>query len=358
MSMVEELIKPKINAESLAEKSLSGQILLRSEAREILHWPDADILTLLAAAFRVRQAHFGRKVKLNYLVNIQSGVCPENCGYCSQSVHADVPVEKYKMLTPEEVIACAERAIANKASRVCMVASMRGPNEKDVLAVTEAVRQVKTKYPHLEICASLGLLQENQAERLGAAGVKAYNHNLNTSEKFYGEICQTHDFDDRVDTVSKAKEGGLSSCSGVLLGMGETEEDILDVAYKLRALQVDSIPVNFLIPFKGTKAIADHLTPNYCLKVLAMFRLLCPDQELRVAGGRELHLRTLQPMTLYMANSIFVGDYLTTEGQAPSMDINMIRDLGFEILGQENALVENDLGDEVSLTSREIRLRK
>jgi biotin synthase len=352
---------PACNAEDLAEKSLAGLELTQEEALAVLDWPEEDVLTLLSAVYRVRRAHFGKKVRLNYLVNIQSGICPEDCNYCSQSRVSDVPVEKYKLLSPEEVEAAAERAVARKAARLCMVASMRGPSDKDVAAVAQAVRRVKERFPQLELCACLGMLKEGQASALGEAGVDAYNHNLNTSEKHYGEICSTHGFSDRLDTVRKARTEGLSSCSGALFGMGETRDDVLEVAYRLRELGVDSIPINFLIPFKGTPlGRKEELTPVYCLKILCLFRLLNPRAELRIAGGRELHLRSLQSMGLYAANSIFVGDYLTSEGQAPSLDLEMIRDLGFEVVGEASGDLAPApaLADRVSLTTRETRLAK
>lgn len=348
------------NALDLAGKSLAGEELTREEALAVLDWPDEDILSLMQAAYKVRHAAFGKKVRLNYLVNIQSGICPEDCGYCSQSAVADVPVDKYKLMTPEEVVAAAEKAVANKAARLCMVASMRGPSDRDVKGVADAVRQVKERFPQLELCACLGLLKDGQADTLNEAGVDAYNHNLNTSERHYGEICSTHGFSDRLDTVRKVREAGISSCSGALFGMGETREDVLDVAFRLRELGVDSIPVNFLIPFKGTaQGHREELTPVYCLKILALFRLANPFAEIRIAGGRELHLRSLQALGLYAANSIFVGDYLTTEGQAGSLDREMIRDLGFEVVGEaptgDPAL---PLVDRVTLTSRKVREAK
>ncbi len=352
-----------LNANDLAEKSMAGEELSREEALAVLEWPDEEILVLMHAAYKVRHAAFGKKVRLNYLVNIQSGICQEDCGYCSQSSISDVPVEKYKLMTPEEVEAAAEKAVANKAARLCMVASMRGPSDKDVAGVAAAIRRVKERFPQLELCACLGLLKDGQADTLNEAGVDAYNHNLNTSERHYGEICSTHGFSDRLDTVRKVREAGISSCSGALFGMGETREDILDVAFRLRELGVDSIPVNFLIPFKGTpEGHREELTPVYCLKILALFRLVNPFSEIRIAGGRELHLRSLQPLGLYAANSIFVGDYLTTEGQAGSLDREMIRDMGFEIVGEnaEDAAhgAAVPLVDRVTLTSRKVRQAK
>jgi len=341
-----------MNAHDLAEKSLRGEALTREESRAVLSWPDGDILSLLSEVFRVRQAHFGKTVKLNFLANIKSGLCPEDCNYCSQSKISDAPIEKYRLMTAEQVIQEAEKAVRNKASRLCLVASGRGPSDKDVDAVAKAVRHVKETYPQLEVCACLGLLKEGQAGRLKDAGVDAYNHNLNTSERYYGDICETHTYADRVDTVEKAAAGGLSSCSGALFGMGETQEDILDVAYRLRALDADSVPINFLIPIKGTPmAKVEQLTPLACLKILCLFRLLCPKAELRMAGGREVQLRSLQVMGLYAANSLFVGDYLTTTGQAASADLEMVRDLGFEILGDNAALPPAVVAERVTLLS-------
>jgi biotin synthase len=348
-----------IQPDALAEKSLRGEALSREEARAVLHWAEDDLLSLVQAAFRVRRAAFGKKVKLNYLVNLQSGLCPEDCTYCSQSKVSEAPIEKYRLMSPDEVVAAAERAIANKARRVCMVASMRGPSDRDVASVSAAVERLKAEHPEVEVCACLGLLKDGQAEKLKDAGVHAYNHNLNTSERHYASICHTHTFADRVDTVEKAKAGGLSACSGALFGMGETEDDVLDVAYRLRDLGVDSVPVNFLIPIKGTPLSGtNEMTPQRCLKILCLFRFLHPATEIRIAGGRELHLRSLQPLGLYVANSLFVGDYLTTEGQAPSADIQMIRDMGFEILGEDAAAPAPDVAGQVTFTSRELRSSK
>jgi biotin synthase len=348
------------NATDLADKSLAGEELSREEALAVLQWPDEEILTLLSSVYKVRRAYFGKQVRLNFLVNIQSGLCAEDCGYCSQSQVSDAPVEKYKLMTPEEIESAAEKAVANKAARLCMVASMRGPSDKDVGAVAEAIRKVRTRFPQLELCACLGLLKDGQATTLNDAGVTAYNHNLNTSERHYGEICSTHGFSDRLDTVRKVREAGISSCSGALFGMGETREDVIDVAFRLRELAVDSIPVNFLIPFKGTPlGHHEELTPNYCLKILCLFRLVNPAAEIRIAGGRELHLRALQPLGLFAANSLFVGDYLTSEGQAASLDLEMIRDMGFSVVGEQLAEVEApSLAERVSISTRQVRQAK
>lgn len=325
----------------LADTALAGRAIAPEEARAVLAAPDAELLPLLAAAARVRRAHFGLTVKLNFLLNVKSGLCAEDCHYCSQSALSTADVAKYPILPVPEVLAAADRAVRAKAARFCMVASGRGPTDRELDALVEGVRAVRAAHPDLEVCACLGLLRDGQAERLREAGVFAYNHNLNTSERFYREICSTHTFEDRVATIGRAKAAGLSPCCGALFGMGEEPDDVIVLAYRLRELGVDSIPINFLIPIGGTPLAArPPLGPRECLKILCLFRLLNPTAEIRIAGGREVQLRWLQPLGLYVANSIFVGDYLTTKGQLPEADFAMIRDLGFTILGHEAAEAE------------------
>jgi biotin synthase len=197
--------------------------------------------------------------------------------------------------------------------------------------VTAAVRRIKEELP-MKVCACLGLLTEEQALELRAAGVDRYNHNLNTSSDHYGRITTTHTYEDRVTTIEAVKRAGISPCSGCIVGMGESREQVVDVAFALRELDADSIPVNFLHAIPGTPLEGrSELDPGYCLRVLALFRFVCPTKEIRVSGGREVNLRSLQPLSLYPANAIFVGDYLTTPGQVAEADYRMIEDLGFEI---------------------------
>ena len=318
----------------LVEASLDGRDPGRDELAWLLQAPDERTLEIVSAVSRVRFAAFGRRVKLNLLLNIKSGLCPEDCHYCSQARDSTAPIASYRMVGEDTFCAAATRARELGATRLCLVASGRGPTAREIAQVARGVEAVKEADAALEICACLGLLDEGQAERLGEAGVYAYNHNLNTSEAFYGEICDTHTFADRQETVERAKSGGLSPCSGALFGMGETDADVLDAGYALRALDPDSVPINFLIPIEGTPlAGLNQLTPQRCLRILAVFRLLFPRAEVRIAGGREVHLRSLQPLGLYLANSIFIGDYLTTKGQAAEADLAMIADAGFEIEG-------------------------
>ncbi|MBR8659745.1 biotin synthase BioB [Brevibacillus sp. NL20B1] len=320
-----------VNWEDYAEKALAGEGLTREEALSVLRADDDDILPLMHAAFRVRKRYYGKKVKLNMIINAKSGLCPEDCGYCSQSIVSSAPIQKYTLLDKETLLAGAREALNRMAGTYCIVASGRGPTDKELEQVIEAVREIRATMP-LKICACLGLLSEEQAARLAEAGVHRYNHNLNTSRANYSNITSTHTYDQRVETVETVKQSGMSPCSGVIIGMGESDEEVVEMAYALRELDADSIPVNFLNAIPGTPLEGYGRTPALrALKVLALFRFVCPTKEIRVAGGREVNLRTLQPLALYAANSIFVGDYLTTPGQEVATDHQMIEDLGFEI---------------------------
>jgi len=328
------------NFSDLAAKQLDGGILTREEALAILHSTDEQLLDVVSAAARLRRAHFANTVKVNYLVNLKSGLCPEDCTYCSQRLGSAAQILKYTWLKPEEAAEQAATGIRAGAARVCLVASGKGPTDRDVDRVASMVEGLKDEHPQVEVCACLGILKDGQADRLKSAGVDAYNHNLNTSESNYGDICTTHEYADRVRTVEHAKGAGLSPCSGLIVGMGESDEELIDAVFALRDLDADSIPVNFLMPFEGTPLEGTWLlTPAHCLRILALVRFACPDTELRMAGGREMHLRSLQPLALQVANSLFLGDYLTSEGQAAKADLEMIADNGFVVLGADGAAV-------------------
>ncbi|MCP4435591.1 MAG: biotin synthase BioB [Actinomycetia bacterium] len=315
------------------ERGRAGEPLDRDDALAVLGLSDADTIAAVTSAGRLRREAFGNLVKLNFLVNVKSGLCPEDCNYCSQRRGSEAGILTYDNVGADVVADAAERAVHAGAARVCLVSSGRGPSERDLEHISESVMAVHDAHPDLEVCACLGLLTEGQAERLVESGVYAYNHNLNTSESHYDDICSTHTFDDRIDTVERARDAGLSPCSGALFGMGETDDDIVEVAFALRALEPDSVPINFLIPIDGTPLAGKwELTPQRCLRILALYRYMFPDTEIRIAGGREVHLRSVQGLGLELANSIFVGDYLTTEGQAANADLDLLADWGFEPL--------------------------
>lgn len=327
------------NWKELALEVLNGKELSRQEAMEIITAPDKELLELLNGAYMIRHHYFGNKVKLNKIINAKSGMCPENCGYCSQSSISNAPIEKYHMVDKEAIVAGAKQAYDNRVGTYCIVASGRGPSDKEIDTVVEAVKEIKQEYP-LTLCACLGILKPEQAARLKEAGVDRYNHNINTSANHHEKITTSHTYADRVNTVMMAKEAGISPCSGVIIGMRETQQDVVDMAFSLKALDADSIPVNFLNAIDGTPLEkTDELEPRYCLKVLALMRYVNPSKEIRISGGREVNLRSLQPLGLYPANSLFLGDYLTTEGQDSSADYQMLKDLGFEIDLKEKASV-------------------
>jgi biotin synthase len=327
----------------LASKVLEGSAVTKAQALAILESPDDELLGLVDAAFEIRKKHFGKTVQLYFLMNAKSGLCPEDCHYCSQSKISDAPIPKYNILSRDKLLEGAKLAAERQSKTYCIVISGRAPNEREMQAVEKIVPEIKQKYG-LNICACLGLLNESQAQRLADAGVDKVNHNLNTSQEYYKEICTTHTFEDRVETLKNVRKAGLQLCSGGIIGMGESRQDIVDMAFSLKELSVESIPLNFLHAIDGTPLEQqEYLSPRDCLRALAMFRFVNPSSELRIAGGRERHLRSLQPLGLMIANSIFVGDYLTTQGQAPTEDYRMIEDLGFEITGQ--ATLPSDVKD-------------
>ncbi len=315
----------------LANRVLKGEEVTDAEALSILECPEDEMLVLMHAAFQIRKRHYGKKVKLNMIMNAKSGLCPENCGYCSQSAISEAPISAYRMVNKETLLEGAKRAHDLNIGTYCIVASGRGPSNKEVDQVVDAVKEIKDTYG-LKVCACLGLLKPDQATRLKEAGVDRYNHNINTSASNHSNITTSHTYDDRVNTVEAAKNAGMSPCSGVIVGMKETKQDVVAMARSLNALDADSIPVNFLHAIDGTPLEGvNELTPLYCLKVLALFRFINPTKEIRISGGREVNLRSLQPLGLYAANSIFVGDYLTTAGQEETEDHKMLVDLGFEV---------------------------
>jgi biotin synthase len=326
---------PTANWSDLANRVLGGYELTEGDALSILRAADDELLEIMAAAYRVRRRWFGKTVQLYFLMNAKSGLCPEDCHYCSQSKVSQADIPQYNLLSRDKLLDGARLAAERGSKTYCIVISARGPSEREIAAVESIVPEIRSRYD-LEVCACLGLLTADQAQRLAACGVNKVNHNLNTSPEYYEQICTTHTYQDRVETLKAVRQAGLAICSGGIIGMGERDEDVVRMAFELRELGVESIPLNFLIDIDGTPlARTSKLTPRYCLKALATFRLVNPQSELRIAGGRELHLGSLQALGLYAANSLFVGDYLTTKGQAPEADYRMIEELGFVVTRHE-----------------------
>ena len=324
----------------LAENILQGKILTKDTLLNVYEDSNVDTLDLLNEAYILRKHYYGKKVKLNMILNAKSGICPEDCGYCGQSRDMKQK-QRYSLVPEEQIVSGAKVAHENNIGTYCIVMSGRGPSNKEIDHISRTVEEIKSNHPQLKVCACLGLTNEEQAKKLKAAGVDRYNHNINTSENYHEAVVTTHTYKDRTNTLEIMKANNISPCSGVICGMGESNQDIIDMAFALKEIDADSIPINFLHPIQGTKfGEMDELTPMKCLRLIALFRLVNPSKEIRIAGGREVNLRSLQPLALKAANSIFVGDYLITGGQPNQLDYKMIQDLGFEIDFGYNELQE------------------
>jgi biotin synthase len=257
---------------NLADRVLEGTVPSREEGLAILDTPQEKLLDLVNAAYRIRSRYFGNTVRLQMLLNAKSGACQEDCHYCSQSTISTAPIERYALLSPEKMLEGARRAAQAKAQRYCIVISGRSPLQSEITQISNAVKQIKEELP-IQICCSLGLLNGEQAIQLKDAGVDRINHNLNTSEAYHPSICSTHTYQDRLTTLKHARAAGLELCSGGIVGMGERDEDLVDLALALQEVQPDSIPLNMLYPVEGTPFDEmKHLTPTRCLKILCLFR--------------------------------------------------------------------------------------
>ena len=317
---------------------LNGARLTRQQASDLLKCSDDDLMLLLDEAFKVRKAFFGTRVLVQVLRNAKSGICSEDCNYCSQSRVSRASIDRYPLVSAETLLSEARMAKTMKATRFCLATSGTRPSDTEIDELCESVRIIKTE-TGLPLCASVGMVTGEQAIHLKEAGLDRVNHNLNTSRRYYGQICTTHTYQDRLDTVARCREAGLEICCGGIVGQGETDDDIVDLFFALRDIQPEAMPVNFLVPIAGTPfgEIATGLDPRKCLKILCLARLLNPGSEIRAAGGWEYHMRSLKPMALYAADSIFVTGYLTTGGISVQEAVDMIADLGFESTIEEPA---------------------
>lgn len=321
------------------QRGLHNEPIGRDDAEAILHATEIDLLPLLDVAGQVRRHFFGNTVTVHVLDNVQNGACPEDCGYCGQSKVSDAPIQPYKLKSVDEIVAEARAAKEAGAWRFCMVLSGRGPDQRDISHMVEAVQQVKAM--GLRTCLSSGLMDHDKARQLKAAGLDRLNHNLNTSRQHYPSICSTHTYDDRMNTLAAARDAGLGLCSGLIAGLGESYSDLVEVAFQLRQVRAESIPVNFLLPIEGNPLTESRcqgrpLDPQTVLRILCMMRLVNPDAEVRVAAGREHHLRSLQAFALWPANSLFMDGYLLTEGSGAAATLRMILDAGFSVAMEES----------------------
>ena len=319
---------------SIAEKALleERRHLTRDEALAVAQLPLDELPSLIALAHKVRLAWCGPEVELESLINAKSGACPEDCAFCSQSVRFRTGVDVYAFLDVDEIVEAARATRAAGATQFCIVVAVRGPEERLLRRVIEAVDAVHEQ-TGLEVACSLGLLTREQAQRLADAGVRRYNHNLETCRALFPSVCTTHSYDDRVETAQLAREVGMELCSGGILGMGETLEQRVDFAFELAALDPCEVPINLLDPRPGTP-LEDQtvLSPREALQAIALYRLILPGAWLRLAGGRERVLGELQGMGLLAgANALIVGNYLTTIGRTPEEDHALLEALGMPV---------------------------
>lgn len=322
--------------DELAEKSIKREILPDELCLEILTSPSIELLRLLDAAYQVRKKYTGNEVQLHIINNAQNGGCPEDCHYCTQAKSSTTGIETYPVKPDSEILAEAQRAYESGAYRYCMVFAGRGPSKSRIERLARLIKTVKSRFP-IQVCLSAGLINQEGVGILKEAGLDRLNHNLNTSEEHYPNVCTTHTYTDRMDTLKAARDVGVELCSGLIVGMGEDSDDIIEVAKTLRELRVSSIPVNFLLPFDGNVfSAAPDITPDYCLRVLCLFRLLNSDAEIRVAAGREVHLRSMEVMAFYPANSLFIDGYLNAKGASRSRTLKMIQDAGFTIKADQS----------------------
>ena len=306
--------------------------LTRDEVAAVAALPLDTLPDLVALAHRVRLAYCGSPVELESLLNAKSGACPEDCAFCSQSARFHTDVDVYAFLDLDEVMAAARATSAAGATQFCIVVAVRNPEERLLRRVIDAVDAVQREVG-LDVACSLGLLTREQAERLTAAGVRRYNHNLETCRAVFPQICTTHTYDDRVETARLAAGAGMELCCGGILGLGETLEQRIDFAFELASLDPCEVPINFLDPRPGTP-LADQalLSPREALQAIALFRLVLPRAWLRLAGGRERVLGELQSMGLLAgANALIVGNYLTTTGRGADEDRALLDALGMPV---------------------------
>jgi biotin synthase len=315
---------------SMAEMILAGGRPAPEDYLRLARLPDEEVLSLLPAADLLRRSFCGRRIHLCTIVNAKSGKCSENCAFCAQSRFArnDSPV--YPLKPGAFLREQALRAQDSPIHRFALVTSGRALPDREIQEIQEVFSGLDQD--RLGYCASLGILEHEALVRLKQAGLSRYHHNLETAKSFYPSICTTHSWEERAATVRAAKRIGLSVCSGGIFGLGESDEQRLEMALELRELSVDSVPINFLFPVPGTPLeAADFLTPWTCLKIIALFRFVLPDKEILICGGRERNLGSLHPLVFSAgASGIMTGHYLTTEGRQLQDDLEMLHELGFE----------------------------
>lgn len=315
---------------NLAQRIIAGESPDPDTCRKLINTPDEDTLLLCAGADMLRQARFGRSVHLCVIKNGKSGRCSEDCCFCAQSAHARTDAPVYALLSADELAEPGRRLEKTPVNRYSIVTSGKGLSSRETAVVAEALSRIDPSA--LETCASLGIIGREDLKKLKAAGISRYHHNLETAAGHFAAVCTSHTYEERVQTLKNARTAGLSLCSGGIFGLGESEDQIIELALALKSLDVDAVPVNFLTPVPGTPAQHMHyLTPLKCLRIIACLRYILPGKEIIVCGGREYNLKDLHPLIFYAgASGIMTGDYLTTTGRNLENDLDLLKMLGLE----------------------------
>lgn len=318
---------------SLVKRILLGHNLTREEALKLSNIDGEELFELFSKANRLRAYFKKNEVDLCAILNAKSGACPEDCAFCAQSARHRTGIEVYPLVNKEVVLAKAREAKENRVRRFCVVISGRKAGKKDLIKIGEMIEGIRKL--GLLPCASLGLLEKDELGYLQDRGLERYHHNIETSERFFPNICSTHTYKDKLQTIEAAKSIGLSVCSGGIFGLGEDWKDRVDMAIVLRELGVDSVPINFLIPIKGTPLNGkDTLLPLEALKIVSLYRFILPDREIRLCGGRAQVLGEFNSMIfLAGADSVLTGNYLTTTGRTYSDDLRLIEAMGLYTKG-------------------------
>ncbi len=325
------MINFTVELKNIIQKALFNELLTKDECKFILDYPNDKIEELVNEVYKVRYKYKGNKVSVQILTNAKSGNCSQNCKYCAQSCISKANIDKYSLIDFDKLLENGKTGDNKNVKRHCVGFSGLTFTDEQIDKICEYFKKLKNEVK-TDICCSIGFLTKEQAIKLHNSGVSRINHNLNTSRRNYPNICTTHTYQQRIDNIKMLKEVGFEMCCGGIIGVGENQDDIVDMLYDIREINPKSVPINFLIPIKGTpfENNAKDLTPEYCLKVLSLARLLIPQADVRCAAGREIHIKEKQPLMLKIVNSIFASGYLTADGQNIEDTKKLIENSGFE----------------------------